>query len=82
MVRYGVLARTLQALRQFYSGYARIHERTSLLNRPWEEEFLHFAQDGSLHGHIAPPAGSRQRSVTSDGWCPGWARQARQTSSA
>jgi hypothetical protein len=82
MVRYEVVARALQALRQFYSGYARIHERQSLLNRPWEEEFLHFARDGSLHGHLSPPADGRPRSVTSDGWCPGWARQARQSRAA
>lgn len=63
-----------QALRQFSVGYAKIHERQSLLNRPWQEEFLHFAPDGSLHGHLTPPADGQRRSVTSDGWCPGWAQ--------
>ena len=68
----GTVERTLHALRQFYAGYARIHERQSLLNRPWEEEFLHFARDGSVHGHLlSPTSDGRRRSVTSDGWCPG-----------
>lgn len=63
--------RMLQALREFYAAYARIHERQSLLNRPWEEDFLHFARDGSVHGHLLSPSDGRRRSVTSDGWCPG-----------
>lgn len=81
--RVGELAqRTLQALREFYSGYSRIHERQSLLNRPWEEDLLHFARDGSLHGHLPPPTDGRRHSVTSDGWCPGWAQQMRQSQAA
>lgn len=63
--------RMLHSLREFYAAYARIHERQSLLNRPWEEDFLHFARDGSVHGHLLSPSDGRRRSVTSDGWCPG-----------
>ena len=74
-----VLDRTWRALREFYAGYERIHERQQLLNRPWEEEFLHFARDGRLHGHLPPPEDNRRHSVTSDGWCPGWARETRPT---
>ena len=70
-----VLRSTLPALREFYAGYKRIHERRQLLDRPWEEDLLHFARDGQLHGHIPPPNDGRRHSVTSDGWCPGWARQ-------
>jgi hypothetical protein len=52
-------------------------ERRDLLNRPWEEEFLHWARDERgerLHGHLIPPAQRRARSVTSTGWCPGLLR--------
>jgi hypothetical protein len=71
MSTFESLERTLDALRKFCAGYARIHERQSLLNRPWEEDFLHFARDGSLHGHLLSSPDGRRRSVTSDGWCPG-----------
>ena len=64
-----------RSLRTFYTEYKRLYERRELLNRPWEEEFLHFAFDGRLHGHLPPPDDGRRHSVTSDGWCPGWARQ-------
>ncbi len=67
----------LQSLREFFSDYERVYERRQLLNRPWEEEFLHFALDGTLHGEIPPPADGRRHSVTADGWCPCWARQQR-----
>lgn len=69
----------LQSWREFFADYQRLYERRELVNRPWEEEFLHFALDGSLHGRITPPSDGRRRSVTSDGWCPGWARQHRRT---
>lgn len=76
-----MVGKAVQGLQDFWSGYSRIHERRSLLDRPWEEEFLHFAPDGSLHGHLAPRADARPRvsspSVTSDGWCPEWAAQRR-----
>ena len=54
-----------------------LEERRNLLNRPWEEEFLHWAHDEHgwhLHGHKIPPSRSRTRSVTSTGWCPGLLR--------
>lgn len=63
------LVRSLRALRGFWAGYRRIHERRQLLDRPWEEDLLHFGRDGRLHGHLAPPADGRRHSVTSDGWC-------------
>ena len=74
-----ILRAAAQNLRAYYAAYARLHERRELLNRPWEEEFLHYALDGKLHGHLLPPPNSRGHSVTSDGWCPGWARQSSRT---
>ena len=67
------------ALREFDAEVTELHERQRLLNRPWEEEFLHWAYDGRqwhLHGHVAPPADGRRRSVTRGGWCPGLRRTA------
>ena len=64
------LERMWRALRKSFAGYQVIHEQQQLLNRPWEEDFLHFACDGQLHGHLLPPRDGRRRSVTSDGWCP------------
>jgi len=29
--------------------------------------------DDTLHGTFSPPPDRRRRSVTADGWCPGWA---------
>lgn len=55
-----------------------LEERRDLLNRPWAEEFLHWAYDGQqwrLHGHRMPAVGKRCRSVTSSGWCPGLGHQ-------
>ncbi|TVT52790.1 hypothetical protein FNH05_12605 [Amycolatopsis rhizosphaerae] len=68
----------LPALREFLATQAELAERQDLLNRPWEEEFLHWAHDGErwhLHGHLAPPAGRPRRSTTRNGWCPGLAAQ-------
>jgi hypothetical protein len=65
--------RRLAALRRSWRDYAEISERRALLNRPWEEEFVHWAFDGQqwhLHGHLIAPGG-RARSTTSSGWCPG-----------
>ena len=50
-----------------------MRERRSLEGRPWEEDLLHWAKDGSLHGTVSPPTDGRRRSTTADGWCPGWA---------
>ncbi|KAA9150717.1 hypothetical protein FPZ12_040545 [Amycolatopsis acidicola] len=60
----------LTRLREFLATQAELAERQALLNRPWEEEFLHWSRDGELHGHLIPPRG-RPRGVTRDGWCPG-----------
>lgn len=60
-------------LRQFWTEQNEIQERLLLTNRPWEEEFTHWAHDGQhwhLHGHLAPPDDGRRHSVTSTRWCP------------
>jgi hypothetical protein len=49
-----------------------LRERRALQDRPWEENLLHWAKDGTLHGTMSPPSDGRRRSVTSDGWCPAW----------
>jgi hypothetical protein len=64
------------ALRSVLSDIRELQQRRALFDRPWEEEFLHWAHDGQdwhLHGHLVPSAGRRSRSVTSRGWCPGHA---------
>jgi len=58
-------------LREFHATQVEMHERLWLLNQPWQEEYLHWAQDGRLHGSRVPPRGSRRPSVTRTGWCPG-----------
>jgi hypothetical protein len=68
----GVLLRALEQVREFFSTQESIYERQLLLNRPWEEEFLHWSWTGEqwvLHGCLVPPPG-RHRSTTRDGWCP------------
>lgn len=65
--------RIWRAVRKFNAEQIELHERLLLINRPWEEEYLHWAYDGrqwQLHGYRVPPDG-RPRSVTSTGWCPG-----------
>ncbi|HET6504446.1 MAG TPA: hypothetical protein VFG87_27160 [Amycolatopsis sp.] len=62
------LRRLLGLLRDFHDQQVELAERRRLLNRPWEEEFLHWGPDGSLHGHLAPP-GRRRFGTTSSGWC-------------
>ncbi|GAA1307258.1 hypothetical protein GCM10009610_20520 [Pseudonocardia xinjiangensis] len=49
-----------------------LEQRRALLDRPWEEEFLHWAADGSLHGSRLPPVAKHRRghSTTTGGWCP------------
>ena len=69
----GVLLRALEQVREFFRTQESIYERQLLLNRPWEEEFLHWSWTGQrweLHGHLVPPPDGRRRSTTRDGWCP------------
>jgi hypothetical protein len=70
--------RILRSTKQFLAEQAELHERMALLNRPWEEQFVHWAGDPSnprLHGSVPPPRDGRRRSVTRSGWCPGLARE-------
>jgi hypothetical protein len=76
----GDLAATRRALIRVVSDVRELEERRALLERPWEEEFPHWARDDRgwhLHGHVAPPPRRRTRSVTSQGWCPGLSTNSR-----
>lgn len=67
-------------LRDFNATQVELHERLLLLNRPWEEEFMHWAYDGrawELHGHQLPPPDGRRHGATARGWCPGCRHAAR-----
>jgi hypothetical protein len=69
--------RLRQALRDFVAVQVELHERAALRARPWEEEFLHWAGDGSgLHGWRVPADG-RRHSTTRSGWCPALALSVR-----
>jgi len=68
------------ALRGFVAVQVELHERMALLDRPWEEEFLHWAH-GELHGWRLPPPG-RRIGTTRDGWCPAQGRRRAISSSA
>ena len=57
-----------RAVREFWDVQVELQERLILLNRPWEQEMLHWA-GGELHGRVAPPADGRRRGVTTGGWC-------------
>lgn len=66
-------ARSARWVKASWAEYTEFHERKGLLQRPWEEELLHWSFNGQrweLHGHLPPPRG-RRRSSTSSGWCPG-----------
>jgi hypothetical protein len=65
----GAAARVLRAVRESWAVQVELHERLELLRRPWEEELLHWAADGTLHGQLVPH-GRRRRSTTRGGWCP------------
>ncbi len=68
-----LLSRVSARLREFTDLQVELSERRVLLNRPWEEDLLHWARDDHgwrLHGHLLPPGGRRRRSTTSRGWCP------------
>jgi hypothetical protein len=74
----GRARRFSRRIRRFVADQAELHERLALLNRPWEETFLHWSGDADdlhLHGHVSPPRDGRRRSVTRGGWCPGLARE-------
>jgi hypothetical protein len=74
---WGDLVAIRRALVRVAGDLRELDERQTLLERPWEEEFLHWARDERgwhLHGHVAPPPRRRTKSVTSRGWCPGLAR--------
>jgi len=64
-----LLNRILARLREFTAVQLDLAERRDLRDRPWEEEFLHWATDGTLHGHRLPPPG--RHSTTRSGWCTG-----------
>jgi hypothetical protein len=60
-------------LRDFQATQIEMAERRELLNRPWEEDLLHWAWNGDdrvLHGYLCPPPDRRRRSTTKSGWCP------------
>jgi hypothetical protein len=65
--------RFLTGVREFLATQAELAQRRDLVNRPWEEELLHWAYDGEwhLHGRVMPPPGRRRHSTTRSGWCPG-----------
>jgi hypothetical protein len=66
--------RAWHGVREFLAVQVELRERAALLDRPWEEEFLHWADEGrELHGRLVPPPG-RGRSTTRTGWCPGTVR--------
>lgn len=60
----------LRRLASFWHTLTELDERRSLIDRPWEERFLHWAWDGGelvLHGELLPPR--RRMSTTRGGWC-------------
>lgn len=69
--RVNRVQRVVRATREFFREQQEIQERLLLLNRPWEEELLHWSADGELHGRFAPRTTKRRHSVTRGGWCPG-----------
>jgi hypothetical protein len=61
----------LARVRAFNADQVELWERWLLASRPWEEEWLHWASDGALHGSLPPPEAPGRRSITAGGWCPG-----------
>ena len=51
------------ALREFDAEVTELHERQRLCNRPWEEEFLHWAYDGHAVAPPRPPDAARRRTA-------------------
>ena len=71
---WGWIERGLANLKELNAELGEAYERRQLLDRPWEEDFVHWSFDGEnwhLHGTLTPPADGRRRSVTRGGWCPG-----------
>jgi hypothetical protein len=64
------IRRLWTALKQGTEDQKYLSEKQALLDRPWEEDFLHFGLDGSIHGRFVPP-NNRRLSTTADGWCTG-----------
>ena len=63
----GRLRRLAARLHEFNVTQVELHERLLLSNRPWEEEYLHWAYDGQhrwLHGHLPPPPGRHRPAAT------------------
>ena len=60
----------IDRVRTAFWNLNELEQRRELLDRPWEEDFLHWAADGTLHGERVPPGGRRRYSTTSGGWCP------------
>ncbi|WP_433291747.1 hypothetical protein ACQPZQ_02865 [Pseudonocardia sp. CA-142604] len=60
----------IDKVRAAFCNLNELEQRRELLDRPWEEDFLHWAADGTLHGDRIPPIGRRRYSTTSGGWCP------------
>jgi hypothetical protein len=63
-----------RTLANAWAEHEELQERMALLNRPWEETFLHWSGEGpdrQLHGSVPPPRADRRYSVTRGGWCPG-----------
>lgn len=59
------------ALARFWAEQKEFSERLSLLDRPWEEHYLHWASEGGepvLHGDLVPST-RRRMSTTRGGWC-------------
>ena len=59
--------RAWRRLRELVAVLVELHERESLLDRPWEADFLYWAGGGrELHGRLVPPPG-RGRGTTRSG---------------
>ena len=70
--------KVIQAVCRIAGDAYEWEQRRMLIDRPWEEDFLHWVREQDawrLHGHLTPPRG-RRRCTTSSGWCPGQSRRA------
>jgi hypothetical protein len=72
-MKASLLADLVAKLRDLHARQTEIAQRLDLLNRPWEEDMLHWSWNGErweLHGRRSPPPDGRRRSMTDQGWCP------------